>query len=50
MKKGKTIYLTEKQIELLQVIILNHNESLPFSDFYKEEEKTCNKILDKLSK
>jgi hypothetical protein len=48
--KGKSIYLTQNQIELLQVIILNHNESLPFSDFYKEEEKTCNKILDKLSK
>lgn len=49
MKKGKSIYLTKEQIEQIQIVISYHFESLPCSDFYKEENELCEKILQKLS-
>ena len=48
MEKGKSIYLTKEQIEQIQVVISYHVEGLPYSDFYKEENELCEKILQKL--
>lgn len=53
MKKGKTIYFTKKQVELLQWIIpmyKNLHEDDWKDGVLSEEEKEVNKIIDKIDK
>ena len=50
MKKGKGIYLTQKQIGIIKVAIIEHLEGTYEYNDDSEEEKIIYKIIDKLNK
>lgn len=51
MKKGKSIYLTEKQIDIITIAITEHLEgTYHYSDDDCEEVKAIYKIQQKLNK
>ena len=50
MNKGKSIYLTQKQIGIIKIAIMEHLEgTYAYSDDDCEEVKAIYKLLDKLN-
>jgi len=50
MTKGKSLYLTQKQISIIKVAIMEHLEGTYEYNDDSEEEQIIYKIIDKLNK